>query len=288
MKRRLPWVATVVAAFALGFWLRGSGPAAAVVPVVSDDRPVAERRTVDSHADAPPREPDRPPMVETAPPAPAREMPAGLHPRAAGPEPTSAAPSMRGGRRQALELVNACDDVVTASWLDYDGREQGPSIILPGASLHSNTWEGHGFRLRLGDRKRTFLRDVVVPPATQARIVLCGTNEAFEILDAGEDRTAPQCTVPFLAEPARTTPSVTLSARYPVVIRNTCRGTKVRIDWVQFDGGLRPAGDLEPGSQLDQSSFVGHQWRVRDFHTARWIRDFALDGGPVADACVCD
>lgn len=221
----------------------------------------------------------------------------GCHPRP-GLEPALGTPSARGGRPLTLETFNDCDDTVTSSWLDYEGKEQGPSIVLPGARLNTSTWGGHVFRLRLGDRKRTFLRDVVAPRAGRARLAVCGcgaeggpSTDAMEILDGGREAVgeagAPQCLVPFDPEPAHSTPSVTLSDRYPVVFRNTCSATKVRVDWVQFDGGMRWTADVEPGAQFDQQTFVGHQWRVRDAMTSRWIRDFALDGGAVVDLCAC-
>ncbi|MHB8873107.1 MAG: VHL beta domain-containing protein [Myxococcaceae bacterium] len=188
-----------------------------------------------------------------------------------------------------------------SSWIDYDGQERNPSIVLPGTRMNVSTWETHVFRLRLGDRNRAFLRDVVAPAAVKARLVFCGCGgegsaavggEAFEILDAGAEALLqppiPECRVPFNSEPATTTASSTLSPRYGLVFRNSCIGTRVRLDWVQFDGGLRLTGELNPGEQFDQSSFVGHQWRVRDATTFRWIRDFALDGGTTVDLCSCE
>ena len=82
--------------------------------------------------------------------------------------------------------------------------------------------------------------------------------------------------------------SETLSARFNVVFRNSCTSTRVHVDWVQFDGGLRPTADVDPGETFVQGTFAGHQWRVRDGTTGRWIRDFSLDGGAIVDLCPCD
>lgn len=212
---------------------------------------------------------------------------------------TADAKSRRDGARVTLELVNDCDEPVTSAWVDFDGAERAnPGILLSRSSSTFTTYVGHVFRLRLGDAQRSLLREVTVPPFERAQLHVCGCGPdevssaippGFEALDAGvrEKPLVPSCAVPFNTEPGATTASATRSERFSLVFRNTCASTRIALDWVQFDGGLRSTGTLEPGATLDQSSFAGHQWRLRDANTGRWIRDFVLDGGAQVDLCEC-
>jgi hypothetical protein len=317
VKKGLARAAQLLAVFGLGLWLGGRWCAGELdgVPqptefVEKRSIPLAKNQGAESgrrleNADVAPAAPSAAPVgpgtlagAGAAPDPQRADRVPSCHPRASE-QPPSAVKSGRSIARVQLELINDCDDAVTVSWIDFEGKEQSPSTQLPGSRSTTSTYETHVFRLRLGDRQRTFLRDVVAPGAARARVAFCGcgsepglTSAAVEALDAGSERRAeppvPQCTVPFEAEPPATTPSVTLGPRFAMVFRNSCTATRVKVDWVQFDGGLRPTAEVEPGQQFDQTTFPGHQWRVRDAMTGRWIRDFGLDGGAVVDLCRCD
>ena len=68
---------------------------------------------------------------------------------------------------------------------------------------------------------------------------------------------------------------------------NTCADTAVRLQWIQFDGALRPEEPFSPGLAFDQMTYVGHRWRVTDVTIGRVVRDLKIDSGTPINLCPC-
>ncbi len=209
--------------------------------------------------------------------------------------------SARRYHRVELELFNDCDEPVLISWIDFHGAEQRSDFVTPQSSWTTRTFHGHVFRVRAADARRSFVKDVVVPRATRARAAVCGcaaepataalAGGGVEIVEPAAPGPAetPRCLAPFDPQPASgPAASVLSSERRTLRLRNTCADTRVRLQWVQFDGGLRSAELFEPGEVLPEYvSFVGHRFRLFDEATGRWLRDFEIDGGAEVDFCPC-
>jgi hypothetical protein len=145
--------------------------------------------------------------------------------------------------RVTLTIKNTLDSTISIYWLDYEGGREYYHDIEPGKELDRSTFPGHYWVIvDSGDKALGIYKT-----PDEAATITVKTDE-LERIDPSKEKD--------LNSPEDTT-------RVELTIKNTL-DSAISLYWLDYDGARVYYDDIEPGKELDRSTFPGHYWVIVD------------------------
>eukprot|EP00040_Diaphanoeca_grandis_P023058 m.124870 g.124870 ORF g.124870 m.124870 type:complete len:542 (+) comp29086_c0_seq6:334-1959(+) len=156
---------------------------------------------------------------------------------------------------------NKLDVDTMVFWLDFEGKEQAPTILRAHAVKHGRSYHGHAYRVRsfTGVLLKEFIAN---PESLHTEILECeggGSTNSDEISNVSDGTSCPEPTEGFA--------SLDHGGQSEIVwISNL--SFDVLMYWVDFHGVERSPGILSAHETQNTPGFNGHAFRFRTFHGA--------------------
>jgi hypothetical protein len=146
----------------------------------------------------------------------------------------------------AMSVRNATGATIVLDWVDFAGGLKRYASIAPGAQHQQQTFVGHVWTVRRGERVEWF----------------AASSEPMQIVVRGTVSASPRggLALSTSTAPARSPKSTEPST---VTIENAS-GRTLTLTWIGLAGEKQRSATITPGRQVEQPTWAGHVWLVLD------------------------